>query len=159
MKKEECIEKYGLEAYQKRLEQTRKWKREHSEQRREYNRKWIQEHPEQAKEQQRKWREENRERYNEQHRNYERQNRAMFAFVIPEEKELIENYEMAKADNFDGWDVHHRLETHTSDGELRLAPISMKELKALDMYYNRPATELILLTKSEHMKLHRSIKK
>lgn len=66
----------------------------------------------------------------------------------------IENYELAKADNFKGWVCHHRLETHTSDGERRLVDITHKELKALDMYYNRPADELILLKRNEHMSLH-----
>ena len=32
--------------------------------------------------------------------------------------------------------------------------ITQKELKALNMYYNRPAEELIFLTKSEHNILH-----
>lgn len=67
----------------------------------------------------------------------------------------IENYELAKADNFEGWDCHHRLETHNSDGERRLVDITQEELKALDMYYNRPANELIFLTKAEHTVLHK----
>ena len=62
----------------------------------------------------------------------------------------IENYYKAAADNFKGWHCHHRLETHTSDGERRLVDISQKELKALGMYYNRPAEELIFLPRSEH---------
>ena len=66
----------------------------------------------------------------------------------------IENYEAAKKDNFIGWECHHRLETHNSDGERRLVNISMGELKALDMYWNRPAEELIFLTTSEHNTLH-----
>ena len=69
--------------------------------------------------------------------------------------ENIENYEKALADNFKGWDCHHRLETHNSDGERRLIDITQKELKALGMYYNRPAEELIFLTTSEHRKLHK----
>lgn len=69
--------------------------------------------------------------------------------------EEIENYELAKKDNFKGWNIHHRLETHTSDSERRLVDLSKEELIALDMYYNRPAAELIYLTKSEHQKLHR----
>ena len=64
--------------------------------------------------------------------------------------ENIENYQKAKKDNFKGWECHHRLETHNSDGERRLVDISHKELKALGMYYNRPASELIFLTTSEH---------
>ena len=62
----------------------------------------------------------------------------------------IENYEKALADDFVGWHCHHRLETHTSDGERRLIDITQKELIALNMYYHRPAEELIFLPRSEH---------
>ena len=66
----------------------------------------------------------------------------------------IENYEKAKADNFKGWCIHHRLETHNSDGERRLVNISVAELQALGMYYNRPASELIFMKHGEHTQLH-----
>ena len=69
--------------------------------------------------------------------------------------ENIENYEKALADNFVGWCCHHRLETHNSDGERRLVDITTKELQALDMYYNRPSSELIFLTRIEHSSLHK----
>lgn len=75
------------------------------------------------------------------------------------EPEKIENYEKAKKDNFKGWDCHHRLETHNSDGERRLVDITKKELKALGMYYNRPSSELIFLTSREHKILHNKGKK
>ena len=68
--------------------------------------------------------------------------------------ENIENYGKALKDNFKGWECHHRLQTWTSDGERRIINISVAELKALDMYYNRPASELIFLTISEHISLH-----
>ena len=68
--------------------------------------------------------------------------------------EKIENYEKAKANDFKGWECHHRLQTWTSDGESRLVDISAAELKALGMYYNRPPEELIFLTVSEHKSLH-----
>ena len=68
--------------------------------------------------------------------------------------ENIENYQKAKADDFKNWEVHHRLETHNSDGERRLVDITADELKALDMYYNRPADELIFMTIYEHSRLH-----
>ena len=68
--------------------------------------------------------------------------------------ENIKNYEKALAENFVGWHCHHRLETHNSDGERRLVDITAEELKALGMYYNRPAKELIFLTTSEHAILH-----
>ena len=70
------------------------------------------------------------------------------------EPENIENYQKALADNFKGWQCHHRLETHNSDGERRLVDITRRELKALDMYYNRPSSELIFLPTSEHRLLH-----
>ena len=66
----------------------------------------------------------------------------------------IENYEAAKKDNFIGWHCHHRLETHTSDGERRAIDITKKELMALNMYYNRPAEELMFLPVGEHISLH-----
>lgn len=68
--------------------------------------------------------------------------------------ENIENYEKALKDNFKGWNCHHRLETHNSDGERRLVDISAAELIALGMYYNRPANELLFMTTSEHKTLH-----
>ena len=71
-----------------------------------------------------------------------------------EDIENIENYEKAKADDFKNWEVHHRLETHNSDGERRLVDITADELKALDIYWHRPAEELIFLTTSEHNTLH-----
>ena len=69
--------------------------------------------------------------------------------------ENVENYQKAKKDNFKGWECHHRLETHNSDGIRRDVDISHKELKALGMYYHRPSSELIFLKISEHTSLHR----
>ena len=71
----------------------------------------------------------------------------------------IENYEKAKVDDFIGWECHHRLETHTPDGKRREVDISHKELKALGMYYNRPASELIFLRKGEHSSFNKGKKR
>lgn len=71
----------------------------------------------------------------------------------------IENYAAAIADTTQVWDCHHRLQTHNSDGERRLVDISRKELKALGMYFDRPADELIFLTCKDHMSLHQKGKK
>ena len=57
---------------------------------------------------------------------------------------LIENYDKAIADKTQVWDCHHRRETI----------YSAKELIDIGEYYNRPACELIFLTKSEHNRLH-----
>ena len=70
------------------------------------------------------------------------------------EIEKVENYEKAKLDNFLGWNIHHRLETHTSEGIKRLVQITKEELIALDMYFDRPANELIYLTIPEHTSVH-----
>lgn len=70
------------------------------------------------------------------------------------EIERVENYELALKDNFKGWNCHHRLETHNSDGERRLVDITRKELIALRMYYDRPPEELIFLTVFDHVSLH-----
>ena len=72
-------------------------------------------------------------------------------FCIPEQIEQIENYELAKADNFKGWCIHHRLECVETGAEVNC---SKEALIDLNLYYNRPANELIFLTTSEHSKLH-----
>lgn len=71
----------------------------------------------------------------------------------------IENYDKAIADTTQTWECHHRLETHNSNGERRLVDLTMEELKALDMYWDRPSGELIFLTHREHDRLHKKGKK
>lgn len=68
--------------------------------------------------------------------------------------ENIEGYDKAIASE-EMYDCHHRLETHTSDGERRTVDLSKKELIALGMYYNRPASELVFMKPTEHTKLHK----
>lgn len=51
--------------------------------------------------------------------------------------EDVENYELAKADDFKGWIVHHKLE----------ALFSSEELIRMNRYFFRPARELIFLRK------------
>lgn len=68
--------------------------------------------------------------------------------------ELIENYDKAIADECQVWECHHRLETHTSDGERRKVDLKRDELIALGVYYNRPPEELVFITPKEHRKLH-----
>lgn len=60
----------------------------------------------------------------------------------------IENYDLAIADDSQTWDLHHRLEIN--DGYLN----SREELKMMNLYYDRPAAELIFLTRSDHMAMH-----
>lgn len=62
---------------------------------------------------------------------------------------LIENYDKAFTDMEHTWDCHHRLEIG-KNGER----ISRNDLIKHGLYYHRPASELIFLTKSEHIILH-----
>jgi hypothetical protein len=78
----------------------------------------------------------------------------MYNKRLCKEPEKIENYEKARKDNFEGWLCHHRLQTWNSDGERRLVDITVDELKALGMYYNRPPEELIFMKVEEHSSLH-----
>ena len=63
-----------------------------------------------------------------------------------EDISLIENYDKAINDDTQTWHCHHRLETDLG--------LSVKQLKYNNLYYNRPAPELIFLTSSEHHRLH-----
>lgn len=166
MTKKEYIEKYGEEAYQRQLEWNRKYCQQHREERKQRCKQYREQHREENKQYQKQYREQHRDeikQYKKQHREEYKQHQKqwnrkhihMFAYCIPEQIEQVENYQFAKKDNFDGWCIHHRLETHNSDGEKRLVNLSRDELIALDMYYNRPANELVFLTASEHMKLHK----
>lgn len=67
----------------------------------------------------------------------------------------IENYELAKADNFKDWCIHHRLAL-TLDGEFAH---TREDLIRMNMYYNRPYFELIFMKRSEHQILHNKIRK
>lgn len=81
---------------------------------------------------------------------------AEYSIYCCEPTSKIENYELAKADNFKGWEIHHRFETHDFEGvwQKRKIHYPASMLKALDVYYNRPAEELIWLTSAEHCSLH-----
>ena len=58
---------------------------------------------------------------------------------------LIENYELAINDPTQTWDCHHRRESI----------YSAKDLIEIGEYWKRPAAELIFLTHSEHLQLHK----
>ena len=72
-----------------------------------------------------------------------------------EDQHLIENYELAKADDFKGWVLHHRLEFDLEGNEVH----TPATLKKLGMYYRRPYFELIYMTRHDHQILHNKAKK
>ena len=61
--------------------------------------------------------------------------------------ENIENFEEAERSE-ELYDCHHRLETDLC--------VSAEWLKEHDMYYNRPASELIFLPRRVHLSIHHS---
>lgn len=61
----------------------------------------------------------------------------------------IENYEQAIKDT-EMWECHHRTEIWWN--------CSRKELKDNECYYNRPAKELIFLTRAEHRAIHNKVR-
>ena len=70
---------------------------------------------------------------------------AQFIKFCPEHYKEIENYELAKADNFKGWVCHHR------NGE----EFSKEWLINNNMYYNRSDPhEFKFVTREEHNKIH-----
>lgn len=75
-----------------------------------------------------------------------------------EEPYLIENYQEAINDKSHTWLCHHRLETHDKDGNwLPLEKqLLKKDLIERNLYYHRPASELIFLKKKDHQRFHRS---
>lgn len=68
---------------------------------------------------------------------------------------LIENYDKACSRN-EHYELHHRLETHSLDGNKLDKQISRNELKSLGLLWHRPPEELIFLTRREHRVLHQT---
>lgn len=130
MKKDEYIAKYGEAAYEEYKLKNRNWCKEHREQRNQLNKKWCKEHREQHYQTNKKWVEGRRitgcTRY------------------CNENYDLIENYELAKSDNFDPkkWHLHHRLENYWSKATL----------KRKGLYDNVNPEALIWLPYDEHKK-------
>lgn len=75
-----------------------------------------------------------------------------YAYCKDEPSE-IENYELAKADNFEGWVIHHR-------DEIKVLPSGIKVIRTSEdliesgRYFHCPANELIFMKRNAHLKLH-----
>ena len=70
-----------------------------------------------------------------------------------EDVSLIENYHQAVLDPYEKWEIHHRREC---DDEGRTL-FTHKQLKEMNLYFDRPAEELIFVTRSTHCKMHREL--
>ena len=72
----------------------------------------------------------------------------MYAYsYCKEDISKIENYDKAINDKSKVWICHHRTEIWWN--------CTAQELKDNECYYNRPAKELIFLTRGEHISLHK----
>ena len=71
-----------------------------------------------------------------------------------EDISLIENYQAALSDEERTWDTHHRRECDENGNTL----FTCKQLIEMNLYYNRPASELIFVTRAMHSKLHRELR-
>lgn len=69
-----------------------------------------------------------------------------------EDISLIENYEQAITDKDHIWDCHHRLEI--GEGYTN----STEDLKLMNLYFNRPANELIFISHEDHTRLHSTVR-
>ena len=171
MKKAEYIAKFGLEHYTAIRERAKAKEREAIKRRRKTD-------PEFAEECRRKVREYQHRRYSDPNdpwkdrvlqsrrealaNNSELKNRKkksdrywhMNRYVKKGDLPLIENYSLALADGFIGWDIHHRLE-FTINGEVA---VNRDTLIRLDMYFNRPYFELIFLKHSDHTRIHMKVR-
>ena len=70
----------------------------------------------------------------------------LLPYFAPGELTKIENYELAHSEGFYGWVIHHRLGMS----------MSRWDLMNRNLYYRRPAEELIFLTTANHLQLHHS---
>lgn len=141
MTKKEYIKRYGAEWYEmyktkmKEHQNEPEFKEHHKTKRREYH----------------------KERYNvDEEYTLKYRLRKGRRYVKDGRVDLIENYDLAKADNFKDWDIHHKLEVNNDYIN------TVNDLKLMNLYYDRPPEELIWLTNSEHHALHmkmRNLKK
>ena len=67
-----------------------------------------------------------------------------------EDISLIENYNQAIADQKRTWDIHHRRECDSEGRTL----FTRKQLIEMNLYFKRPASELVFVTRSMHKKIH-----
>ena len=137
--KKDFIEKYGESAWAEHLVYSRNYYKKNKEQCNESYRKWYQANKESV----RKRENEHREQRNKQRAENKRIQRAKgYTKYCRVNFDLIENYELAKVDNFDRkkWHLHHRLENYWS----------ADTLKRKELYYNVNPEALIWLPSIEH---------
>lgn len=163
MTKQEYIEKYGVDAYMVRLEKQKNYQKQRYANDTEFREAQKIKCNARGKERYKNdetYREKyNDENYREQKKIYQRHRYENFREQCKLYKrkqyvengciDLIENYELAKADNFKNWDIHHKLEIHEDYVN------TTDDLKLMNLYFYRPAEELIWMKREEHNFIHR----
>lgn len=140
--KETCHNWYK-EHKEQAIETSRKYDKEHKEKRNLISRNYYQKNKEKCIEASSKWYKEHKDQHNASNRkcikNYRKSGSTKYC---RENFNLIENYELAKLDNFDAnkWHLHHRLENYYSS----------KTLIRKGLYYNLNPEALIWLPADEH---------
>lgn len=147
MTKQEIIDKYGIQEYIDRRQRYNEYRRNKYKNDEEYrstelSRNCINQHNKRLSDNE--W----RNKRNKQHSLWN-----MRRYVKDGRIELVENYELAKADNFEGWVIHHK------DG-IRELSLGIKVYRSKDeliengRYLDCPPNELIWMTLEEHSRIH-----
>lgn len=128
MTKNEFIKRYGEEAYELKLEQTRNWKKRNRERHNAVSKTWQKQNSERYKANVNDW--------------FKEQRKLGWSVYCKENYEQIENYDIAKVDEFDPkkWELHHKKEEF----------FSAKTLKDYNMYFDVQPEDLIWLPKNVH---------
>jgi hypothetical protein len=155
MTKQEYIDRYGIEVYKAHIEKRRLYYKEHKEHCLEMNKRYTLQNKEKVDEKNKHWRDNNKERHYQSTKKCREKNIEWNLNRICTDLRSVENYELAVADKFKGWILHHRFELH-SDYSLRY---SKEALIKIDLYYHRPPEELIFVPVKEHVAMHAKTRK
>lgn len=142
MTKDEFIKKYGIDAYNKKNMQRRNWYKTHKEYEKSNAHNWQINNKEQYDIKQQEWRNSHKDEKQEYNQAYYKNNKIKYLLKYCKELEYVTNYELAKEDNFENWELHHILENYWS----------MPDLKKKKLYYNVNPIALIFIRADEHNK-------
>lgn len=155
MTKQEYIDRYGIEVYEEYKQKRRLYYKENKEHYLEMNKRYTLQNKEKVDAKNKRWRDNNKEHHYQSTKKCREKNIEWNLGRICTDLHSVENYELASADNFNGWILHHRLELHP-DYSLRY---SKNALVKIDLYYHRPPEELIFVPVGEHVAMHAKTRK
>lgn len=170
MNKQEMIDKYGIEWYEARKaknNERNKLRYKNNSEYRAKQRAYIKNYYDRRYNNDPEYRDkllsEQRDRYN--NNELFRQYMADYRFIYRKAKyvkdgrfDLVDNYELAKSEEFKGWDLHHRDEIRVLPSGM-IAIRTMDDLKEAGRYYDCPPNELLWIRHDEHTKYHSKYKK